>query len=51
LVIQSSSFFITFGADKIFSTALATIKFLLDYNPMIGFSSLFGTPGLIKFGS
>jgi len=39
------------GAAKIFSTALETIKFLSETNPIIGFSSLAGTdtffgPGL-----
>jgi hypothetical protein len=33
---------LTLGADNIFSTALAIIKFLLDFNPIIGFSYTFG---------
>ena len=34
------------GAESIFSTAFATIKFLFDFNPWIGFSSFFGTGSL-----
>ena len=32
-----------FGAAKIFSTALDTIKFLSETNPIIGFSAFNGT--------
>ena len=47
LLVQLFSSGIVLGAAKIFSTALVTMKFLLDLRPMIGFSSFLGTGGLV----